>query len=72
MVIGKEYFAEEFKLGAVRQVIEHGFSVANVAKRLGVSAQSLYKWVRATQHTRDEKISGLVHNLPEPMKSMKF
>ena len=52
--MGKEHFAEEFKLEAVRQVVERGFSVADVAKRLGVSAQILYKWVRATQPTREE------------------
>lgn len=53
--MGKEHFAEEFKLEAVRQVVERGFSVTDVAKRLGVSAQSLYKWVRATQSTGEEK-----------------
>ena len=53
--MGKEHFAEEFKLEAVRQVIERAFSVADVAKRLGVSAQSLYKWVRAAQPSSEDK-----------------
>lgn len=53
--MGKERFAEEFKLEAVRQVIERGFSVADVAKRLGVSAQSLYKWVRVAQPSSEDK-----------------
>jgi transposase len=52
--MGKEHFAEEFKLEAVRQVVERGFSVADVAKRLGVSAQSLYKWVRAVQPSSED------------------
>jgi len=52
--MGKLHFAEEFRLEAVRQVVERGFSVADVAKRLGVSAQSLYKWVRATQPPGEE------------------
>ena len=34
--MGKEHFAEEFELEAVKQVVERGFSVADVAKRLGV------------------------------------
>jgi len=46
--MARERFAEEFKAEAVRQVVERGFSVADVANRLGVSAQSLYKWVRAS------------------------
>jgi transposase len=39
-------FAEEFKQEAVKQVVDRGYSVSDVAKRLGVSAQSLYKWVK--------------------------
>ena len=31
----RERFAEEFKSEAVRQVIERGYTVADVAKRLG-------------------------------------
>ena len=31
------HFAEEFREEAVRQVVERGYSVADVAKRLGVS-----------------------------------
>lgn len=38
-------FTPEFKAEAVRQVIERGYSVAEIAARLGVSTHSLYKWV---------------------------
>ena len=38
-------FTLEFKDEAVRQIIERGYSVAEVSARLGVSAHSLYKWV---------------------------
>lgn len=47
MVRGR--YAEEFRAEAVKQVLERGYSVADVAKRLGVSAQSLYKWVKAVK-----------------------
>ena len=53
--MAKEHFAEEFKLEAVRQVVERGYTVADVAKRLGVSAQSLYKWVRASSPSDEQK-----------------
>jgi transposase-like protein len=36
-------FSEEFKEGAVKQVIERRYTVPDVAKRSGVSVQSLYK-----------------------------
>ncbi len=40
----KRRFADEFKEEAVTQVIERRYTVADVAKRLGVSVQSLYGW----------------------------
>ncbi len=41
---GKRY-PVEFKTEAVKQVIEKGHPVVEVAKRLGVSDKSLYGWV---------------------------
>jgi transposase len=42
-------FSPEFKDEAVRQVTQRGYPVVEVAKRIGVSANSLYKWVRDTK-----------------------
>jgi len=53
VVIARERFAEEFKSEAVRQVVELGYSVADVAKRLGASAQSLYKCVGVSAPSDD-------------------
>lgn len=39
-------FTEEFKIEAVKQVTERGYSVADVAKRLGTTTHSLYAWLR--------------------------
>lgn len=52
-------FTPKFKEEAVRQIVERGCSVSEVSERLGVSAHSLYKWVKAvkpdktTQHAAD-------------------
>jgi transposase len=46
-----------FKEKAVRQLFERGYPVPEVAARLGVSAHSLYKWVKAVMPTKDEKQS---------------
>lgn len=40
---GKRY-TDEFKIEAVKQVIERGHSVKEVADRLGVTPHSLYGW----------------------------
>ena len=37
-------YTEEFKIEAVRQVVERGHSVADVASRLGMTTHSLYAW----------------------------
>ena len=42
---GKRY-PEEFKIEAIKQVVERGHSISDVAKRLDVTTHSLYAWVR--------------------------
>jgi len=37
-------YPKEFKIEAVRQVVERGHSVAEVASRLGMTTHSLYAW----------------------------
>jgi len=46
LVRSSQRFTPEFKEEAVRQVVERGYSVPDVAARLGVSAHSLYKRVK--------------------------
>jgi transposase len=48
-------FTPEFKEEAVRQVVERKHSVSDVASRLGVSAHSLYKWVKAVAPDKTEQ-----------------
>jgi transposase len=43
MMSNKRY-PDEFKIEAVRQVVERGHSVTEVASRLGVTTHSLYAW----------------------------
>ncbi|MGC3821010.1 IS3 family transposase [Acinetobacter sp. G11] len=39
-------YPEEFKIEAVKQVTEKGYSVAEVAARLGTTTHSLYAWIK--------------------------
>ncbi|VCX00550.1 Putative transposase (identified by ISEscan HMM) [Escherichia coli] len=42
---GKRY-PEEFKIEAVKQVVDRGYSVAIVATRLDITTHSLYAWIK--------------------------
>mgnify|MGYP000025287291 FL=1 len=51
---GKRY-TEEFKREAVKQVVERGYSVAEVADRLGICTKTLYQW-RSDMHGTSQQI----------------
>jgi transposase len=43
---GRIRYTEEFKKDAVSQVKDRGYRVSEVARRLGICTNSLYKWIR--------------------------
>lgn len=48
-------YTEEFKIEAVKQVTERGYRPKDVAKRLGISPYSLYKWIKAHAVPAEER-----------------
>ena len=48
-------FTPEFKQEAVRQIVDRGHPVSEVSARIGVSAHSLYQWVKAVAPDKSEK-----------------
>ena len=53
--MSSQRFAPEFKDEAVREVLERGYPVTEVAQRLGVSAHSLYKWIKAVKPNKSDQ-----------------
>jgi len=53
--MSSQRYSPEFKDEAVRQIVERGYSVAEVSDRLGVSSHSLYKWVNAVKPDKSEQ-----------------
>lgn len=43
-------YTEEFKIEAVKQITERGYSVQEVANRLGTTTHSLYAWRKKYGH----------------------
>ncbi len=44
-------YTPEFRAEAIRQVTERGYPVSEVARRLGVSTNSMYKWLKGVSKT---------------------
>ena len=68
--MAKVHFTDEFKRDAVDQIVDRGYSVAEVSKRLGVSQHSLYEWKKkfsgakgAVEDNRDAEIRQLKREL---------
>lgn len=56
-------YTDEFKSQAVKQITERGYSVTDVAKNLGVSTKSLYKWRRELAGLDQPKMSADINAL---------
>lgn len=64
--MSNQRYSPEFKDEAVCQVIERGYSVKEVADRLGVSQHSLYKWVKDVKP--EDKSEQQAHELVKAIK----
>lgn len=50
-------YTAEFKAEALKQITERGYGVVEVAKRLGVSDKSLYKWLSEADLQKQPQVS---------------
>ena len=46
VIMSRKRYPDEFKMEAVKQVIDRGHSVADVAGGLGITTHSLYAWIK--------------------------
>lgn len=44
--MGSKRYPEEFKIEAVKQVVDRGHSVSSVATHLDITTRSLYAWIK--------------------------
>ena len=67
--MSNQRYSPEFKEEAVRQIVDRGYSVAEVSERLGVSVHSLHKWVKAvTPDKSGQQATELVEAKKEILK----
>ena len=67
---GKRY-TQEFKDEAVRQVTDRGHAVAGVASRLGITPDTLYRWVRAARAPAAERKAADLQKANEEIKRLE-
>jgi len=53
--MSNQKYSAEFREEAVRQVIDRGYAVKDVARNLGVAPANLYKWVKQTKPTPEKR-----------------
>ena len=63
----KRQYTIEFKLDAVRLVLNEGYSVAKAAERLGISPNNLYKWKE--QYEEGRLVLGMKQAQPTPQEA---
>ena len=67
--MSSQRYTPEFKDEAVRQIVDRGYAVSEVSERLGVSAHSLYKWVKAVKPDQtEEQAAALIESRSEVLK----
>lgn len=69
-------YSDEFKQEAVNQVAIHGYSVADVADRLGISTKSLYDWMKTfskppKQRREEQDLQAEVARLKRELKRVQ-
>jgi transposase len=58
MANARRSYTREFKLAAVKLITEHDYSVAEAARRLGLSANLLHLWKKTVQTSGDQAFPG--------------
>ena len=53
--MSNQKYSLEFREEAVRQVLDRGYAVKDVAKNLRVASANLYKWVKQTKPTPEKR-----------------
>lgn len=71
--MSRKRYSEEFKREAVKQITESGYSVADVARRLGTTTHSLYTWRQkygngSQQTIQDNKKQAEINRLKADLK----
>ena len=72
--MSRRSFDRQFKLAAVKLIIEDQFSVAQIAKELDIHYNSLYRWIREYEEFGESAFPGhgcTVYNYQNEIKKLQ-
>jgi transposase len=72
MLEKRKTYDKEFKLSAVKMIVEGGMSVSRISKDLGVNENSLYKWKRDYLEDQQNAFPGKGRMRPEEEQLMNL
>jgi len=67
----RKTYDKEFKLSAVKMIVEGGMSISRVSRDLGVNENSLHNWKRAYLEDRENAFPGKGRMKPEEEELMR-
>ena len=56
--MGRRTFSKEYKLQTIKQITEEGKRIANVSEALGITEQTIYRWLREYDNYGEEAFKG--------------
>ena len=67
----KKFYDREFKLGAVKLVLQEGRSINSVSRDLTVGKSSLHNWIKAYKENQGKAFSGKDYPEEQELRQLK-
>jgi transposase len=67
----KRFYDQEFKLGAVKLVLQEGRSINSVSADLGLSKASLHNWIKAYKANQTQAFSGKNYKEEQELRQLR-
>lgn len=64
-------YTDEFKIEAVKQVTENGYSITDTAQRLGVHPTSLSSWIKIFESPQAKEKHNIEHSKNSEIKRLQ-
>ena len=69
--MSSKQYTDEFRAEAVKQVLERGFTVVDVAARIGIPKHTLYDWVPGTDSAEVRRLKAELRRVTEERDILK-